>query len=165
MQTSAITPERFVIIGVGNPTRRDDGAGNAVIRDLQVRLEGSTDVRLMESSGDPAELLAAWTGVPVVIVVDASRSGAPPGTVTELDAAKGSSGHGLRRSTHAMGVMEAVQLGKALGRMPSQLRILAIEGADFGYGEGLSRSVEVAVAVLADRLFAEVETGLKREKR
>ncbi len=149
-----------VLIGVGNPSRRDDGAGNRFVRELRALLgECKNHVRLMESDGDPAALLAAWTGVPLAIVVDASNSGAEPGTVTELDASATSNGHGLRHSTHSMGVMEAVQLGKALGRMPSRLRVFGIEGADFSYGEGLTDKVELAVAGLVGRIAAMLGRG------
>jgi hydrogenase maturation protease len=144
-----------VVIGVGNSSRRDDGAGRHFVRTLRERLGDASDVRVVESDGDPAELLELWTGAPVAIVVDASSSRARPGTVTELDGAKGSNGFGLRHSTHAMGVIEAVQLGKALGRMPSRLRIFGIEGEDFSFGEGLTPAVESAVAGLVERVIRE----------
>jgi hydrogenase maturation protease len=54
-----------------------------------------------------------------------------------------------------MGVIEAVQLGKALGRMPSRLRIFGIEGEDFSFGEGLTPAVESAVAGLVERVIRE----------
>jgi hydrogenase maturation protease len=145
-----------LVIGVGNPSRRDDGAGLCVVRELRARLDGGEGARLVESDGDPAQLLEEWTGVPVAIVVDASSSGAAPGTVIEIDPTRGSNGHGLRRSTHAMGLMEAVQLGLALGRMPARLRIIAIEGEDFSHGEGLTTAVRQAVDALVGRIATEL---------
>jgi hydrogenase maturation protease len=147
---------QVVVIGVGNEYRRDDAAGLLLVRSLRLAFGDSNDISLFESDGDPADLLAHWTGVRVAIVVDASSSGAAPGTVMELDASKGANGHGLRHSTHAMGVMEAVQLGTALGRMPSRLRIFAIEGEDFGFGEGVTEAVRRAVDALAVRIVGTV---------
>jgi len=151
------TPD-IVVIGVGNENRRDDGAGLLFVRALRRRLGDSNGVRFYESDGDPARLLEHWTGVRLAIVVDAARSGAEPGTLTEIDAARGANGHGLRHSTHAMGVIEAVQLGTALGRMPSRLRLFAIEGEEFGFGEGVTDGVGAAVTRLVDRVAAEVGT-------
>jgi hydrogenase maturation protease len=147
---------QVVVIGVGNDSRRDDGAGLLFVRELRNRLGDSNGVQIFESDGDPAKLLERWTGASLSIVVDASSSGAAPGTVTEINAARGSNGHGLRHSTHAMGVMEAVQLGMALGRMPSRLRIFAIEGQDFGFGEGVTEAVRRSVNSLAEMVMEAV---------
>lgn len=143
-------------IGIGNLSRRDDGAGIVFARELRSRIGGGECVRITESDGDPAKLLEVWTGVALAIVVDASSSGAAPGTVIEIDPTRGSNGHGLRRSTHAMGLMEAVQLGLALGRMPARLRIFAIEGEDFTHGEGLTLAVRQAVDALVARIATEL---------
>ena len=79
-------------------SRRDDGAGLVCVRELRASLGDTDDVKLVESDGDPTELLEHWTGARVAIVVDASSSGAAPGTVTELDASteRMATGSGLR---------------------------------------------------------------------
>ena len=154
-----IREPQIVIIGVGKDSRRDDSAGLRFVRILGERLGDIgdiADIDLIESDGDPGEILDSWTGARIAIVVDASSSGASPGTVIELDIWKGSNGFGLRHSTHGTGVMEAVHLGSALGRMPSSLRVFAVEGADFGFGEGLSQAVEKAIDRLVDRVASDL---------
>jgi hydrogenase maturation protease len=154
-----------IIIGIGNVSRRDDGAGPSFVRECRSRLRDAPGVKLFESDGDPAELLGLWAGVPLVIVVDAASSGRPPGTVTEVDLTSGSNGVGLRHSTHAMGLTEAVQLGRALGRMPAELRVFAIEGEDFSHGEGLSPLVARAVTELVQVVEEIVGCGELQSKR
>ena len=61
----------------------------------------------------------------------------------------------LRSSTHAFGVSDAVELARALGRLPDRLDVYAIEGASFAAGDGLSPDVERAVDELATTLGSE----------
>ena len=92
-----------VVICLGNDLRGDDGAGLEVARLLRPLLPAH--VALLESDGDPAEIVDAWAGAPLAVVVDAVVSGAPPGTVHHqagLDARAGS-----RPSSHALGLADA----------------------------------------------------------
>jgi hydrogenase maturation protease len=130
-----------MVIGVGNPWRGDDAAGLEVAR----RTGG------VQHEGDCTRLLDAWEGHDDVVVVDAALSGAAPGTVHRVGAPLPVT---LRSSSHAFGVAEAVELARALGRLPRGLRVCAIEGSDFALGPGLSPEVEAAVESLAAQLIS-----------
>lgn len=148
-----------VVIGMGNPFRRDDGAGLEVARRL--RLLSLRDVSVLEHGGEPAGLLDAWSGAGEVYVIDSVR-GAEPGTVHHL---RMSSQEPLAithesGSTHTLGLGEAVELARALELLPPMLNVIGIEGSDFSTGEGVSPAVERAAIEVADelarRLAAEV---------
>ena len=133
-----------MVIGVGSRWRGDDAAGLAVARRVGGR----------ELEGDPATLLDEWAGADEVVLVDAALSGAPPGTIRRYDAASGPlPARSLRSSTHAFGVSDAIELARALGRLPARLEVYAIEGASFTAGDGLSAAVERAVDELAASLI------------
>ena len=125
------------MIGVGNPWRRDDGAGPAVAAAL-----GGT------WTDDPSRLLDLLSGAERAVVVDAAASGAQPGTIRRFDGAARPLPAGAARSTHAFGVADAVELARALGRLPPRLDVYTIEGADFTAGAGLSPAVARAVKAL-----------------
>ena len=55
-------------------------------------------------------------------------------------------------STHAFGVAEAIELARALGRLPASLTVYAIEGDRFDVGQELSPEVEAAIDKLVDEL-------------
>ena len=55
-------------------------------------------------------------------------------------------------STHALGLAEAVELARSLGRLPQRVVVYGIEGESFAFGKGLS----AAVAAAADRVTEEV---------
>jgi hydrogenase maturation protease len=139
-----------IVIGIGNDLRRDDGAGPAVIDELRRR--DLDDVTLAVSDGEPARLIDLWAPADLAVVVDAVRSPAGhAGRVRELDTIDdGRPGP----SSHTLGLVEAARLGETLGRMPARLRIYVIDGADFGYGPGLSPPVTRAVIQVADQITA-----------
>ena len=98
-----------LVIGVGNPWRGDDGAGIEVAR----RVGG------IAFEGDGTGLVELWAGAEDAVVVDAAASGAAPGTVHRFDAAAGPlPARSLRSSTHHFGVADAIELARALDRLP-----------------------------------------------
>jgi hydrogenase maturation protease len=135
------------VIGIGNEWRGDDGAGLAAAE----RAGG------LALAGEPIALVEALgaAGGDEVVIVDAVSSGARPGTVHVFDA-------GLEPlpaelfgspSTHALGLAEAIEIARSLGRLPARVRVYGIEGAQFDYGRGLSPEVDAAVG----RVLAEIE--------
>jgi hydrogenase maturation protease len=144
-----------MVIGIGNEARGDDGAGRQVARALR-SLAGDR-VRVLDCSGDAAELLDLWQGGDRVYVVDALRSGAKPGSWRriagdELATAVLAPG----TSTHGLSIAEAVALGQVLHRMPDRLVVYGIEGTRFAMGTDLSaataRAVDEVTRALADEL-------------
>ncbi|MFD0899216.1 hydrogenase maturation protease [Actinomadura sediminis] len=113
------------------------------------------------TDGEPARLIDLWAGAGLAIVVDAVRSDPPdPGRVHEFGAALDAGAAGSVRfparpvTDHALGLGGAVALGLAVDRMPGRLRVLAIEGLDFGFGRDLTPRVAAAVDAVADRIAA-----------
>jgi hydrogenase maturation protease len=143
-----LSPARVVVIGVGNSFRCDDAAGLEVAR----RLEPLDGAQVHAREGDLAGLVDLWDDAASVIVIDAASSGAPPGTIHRFDAISDPLPTGLLSSTHAFGVAEAIELARALGRLPASFTVYAIEGTRFEVGQGLSPEVEAATSKLVDEL-------------
>jgi hydrogenase maturation protease len=146
----------IVVMGVGNAQRCDDAAGLLVARGVRARA-GRDDVAVLERSGEATSLMQAWDGARAVIIADAVRSGAAPGTVHRLDAvAESIPDSFLRCSTHSFGVADAIELGRALGQLPPYLVVYGVEGQDFDHGEELSAEVAAALPRVIDRILAEI---------
>jgi hydrogenase maturation protease len=153
---------RYVVVGVGNPYRRDDAAGLEVAARLAGRVPAGVEV--ITCAQEPSRLLDAFEGCGAALVVDACASGAAPGTVHRFDAAVGAiPAKTFRSSTHAFGVGEAVELARALGRLPSTVVVYGVEGEAFEAGEGLSPPVAGAVSHAAERMLADLELLTKEE--
>ena len=132
----------LLIVGIGNEFRGDDVAGLFVVRCLRRLLpdEELPGLTIMGQSGEGTALIEAWQGHETVILVDAARSGAAPGTVHRFEVGDGPLPAVLdgRLSSHAFGVAGAVAIARALDRLPPRLVVYALEGKTFDLGEPLS---------------------------
>lgn len=147
------------VIAIGNPYRGDDGAGAAVLSLLAERFDGDDRVRLVELDGESVRLMQAWEGSQIVWIVDAVRSGRPPGSFHEVDPARLDEldDRGARiGGGHLLGLGEAYALARVLDALPAELRVLGVEGESFDDGEGLSPSVRRGVAGATAYLAGEI---------
>ena len=149
-----------LLVGMGNIYRQDDGAGLLAARELADADPEAIEVIL--NIGDPLSLISAWAGRET-IVVDATLSGQPPGTVTCYDAlaAPLPVSTFVACSTHDLGLNETVELARALDRMPGSLRVYGIEGSQFAHGTEVSRQVRAGI----DRVVAEIRTHWLTDSR
>ena len=146
---------RLIVIGLGNPDRGDDGAGRAVAKRLRGEL--SPAVEVAEHDGEATGLLALFDRADGAVLVDACVSDAPPGTVRRFDVGSEPLPQaGFSLSTHGLGLVEAVELARALGQLPSPCIVYAIEAQSAGAGEALSPPVAAAVGVVSERVRGEI---------
>ena len=146
---------KILVIGIGNERRGDDAAGLLAARRLRDR--GIAGVDVVEAQGEGTGLLDQWAAAETVYIIDAVFSGAPPGSCFRLDARRRiPAGLNLQCSTHGFGVAAAIELARALNRLPRTLIIYGIEGAKFRIGEAISveaqRGVEATVAAILEDL-------------
>lgn len=139
---------RRLVIGLGNPARGDDAAGLEVAK----RLEHTPALARQTASVD---LIEDWEAADEVIVVDAMRSGAPPGAVRRFDAIRTPIETMNSTSTHGFGISEIVELARTLDRLPSKLTVYGIELRSAAMGTEMSPEVADAV----DRVVAEIEAA------
>ena len=153
MSTRPVQDEQLtLVIGIGNFYRGDDALGIVVARRLKAR--NPDHITIVEQSGEGAALMAAWQHASSVIVVDAMKSGAQPGSIQRFDAhTEPLPSRIFPKSTHAFSLVEAIELARVLGQLPQQLIVYAVEGKNIAPGEGLSAEVEQAADEL-ERLLA-----------
>jgi hydrogenase maturation protease len=133
-----------LLIGLGVSHRGDDGVGIEVVRRVAALQPQGVDVLEVD---DPASLLDTWSGMDHVVVVDAMSSRREPGTVLTLDVTDSSlpSEGWAAGGTHALGLATAVELSRALGRLPRRLMVVGIEVESTAPGTQLSAAVSAAV--------------------
>ncbi len=153
---------RTLVVGLGNPDRGDDAVGPAVADAVRGLLPDAATVVVADG---PLALLDVWDGYDDVVVVDAVRSGRPPGSIVVIDAVATtlpteSTGAG----THAFGLEAVVELARALRRLPPRLVLVGVESAEFDRGTPMSLEVTAAVAdaagAVTDIVSAAVEDGV-----
>ena len=140
----------MIVIGLGNEFRRDDAVGLIAARRLR-----ENGFAAEEFEGDVASLIDRWKGADGLILMDAVRSGAIPGTLHRLDVSASPLPRELfRSSTHALGLAEAIELSRTLGTLPARVFVFGVEARDFTAGVGLSPEVEGVLPVLVEEVVS-----------
>jgi hydrogenase maturation protease len=149
---------RSLFVGVGNQLRGDDAAGLLAARSL--RAIGPQGVEVRELEGEPAALIEVWEGAGLVLVADAVSSGGEPGEVHRIDAGAGPLPAAFAgASTHSLGLAEAVELARALERLPPRLVVYGIEAASFEAGAEPAAAVRAAAERVAATAIEELRGG------
>ena len=144
---------RPLVIGVGNPDAGDDVAGRLVARLLASAPDAGFDV--VEASGEASGLISLFEGRDHVVLIDASRSGSPPGALHRFAAHEKALPASLAAvSSHGFGAAAAIELARVLGLLPGTVIVHAIEGACFNPGSPPSDAVRTAAETLAETLLA-----------
>lgn len=147
-----MTTTHTLIIGIGNRYRGDDAFGCLVVAELTGRLPSG--VQGIEHDGEPAALMDCWQGAQKVVLIDAVSSGAQAGKIFHFDLAQQSLPEQFNLySTHAFGVPQAIELARALNKLPPEIAFIGVEGECFDAGEALSTPLlKVKEAVIAEIL-------------
>lgn len=134
-----------VVIGIGNPHRRDDGIGPAVAAMLSSGPPAG--VRVLSCAGEMTEILDAWAGAGIAVIVDAAVGGTP-GEVRRCGI--DDFVEATPFSSHELSLRSTYELARALDRAPGSVVVVTVDAADTGYGEGLSPAVAAALPKAAD---------------
>jgi hydrogenase maturation protease len=143
----------MLILGCGKRQRGDDAAGILAVEHLR-----TLGIAAEVCAGESAELMEAWSGADDVILIDAVVTGAPAGTVHAWDGQHPPEFATVTGSTHGLGVAQAIELARALDRLPARVRVYGIEGKQFGIGSAVSPEVERAVEEVVQRVASSLSS-------
>ena len=109
----------------------------------------TADVELVDRA-DPTQLLDLWEGAALTIVVDAVQGEGPVGGIVVRDLsdphARPEGNHRwVTGGTHALGVLEAVELSRVLGTLPPTVIAVGVVAGCGDLGAPLSPQVVAAV--------------------
>jgi hydrogenase maturation protease len=148
---------RPLVVGLGSPDRGDDAVGPIVAR--RVAALRLPDIRVLERE-DPTSLIDLLSDHDPVVVVDAVHSDGPPGRLMVVETGCGAPALPARSwartgrgGTHAFGLAAAVELARALGRLPGRLVLLGIEAVAMDHGQPLSPAVAAAVPLAVEAVI------------
>ncbi len=143
-----------MLVGLGNEFRCDDSVGLRVAEALEKW--ASDDLIVQSYHGDALGLMALWEGVDELILVDAVRSLANSKDCLKIDL----NAESLPKvecpvSSHGMGLLEAIEMSKALGTLPARALFFGIAATDFSQGRELSDPVNAAKSKLCQAIEKE----------
>jgi len=146
-----------VIIGCGNLLRRDDGVGPLLIRRLW-ELGPPPGVRLADGGTAGMDVAFQIDGAAELIIVDACRTGAAPGTIFEVPGEELETPPLQAMNLHDFRWQHALAFDRWLlkDRFPKKVTVFLIEAETLEPGIGLSPAVEKAMERLARELLRRV---------
>lgn len=144
---------KSLVIGVGNRVRGDDAVGPLVADELRETYGGV--IPTMICDGDLSDLVLQWSAATNVVIIDAMVSShRRPGMTLEVDALASPLPTGKSMiSSHGVGLAEAIELGRLLGRLPRSLRIIGVEARSFDLFDPVTPEVAAVVPALAEKIF------------
>jgi hydrogenase maturation protease len=149
--------ERFelLVLGLGNPLCGDDGAGIAAVARLLARWSAPEGTLVLDGGTLGLSLLPYLQQARHAILVDAVRTGDPPGTIFRLrgdDVARAAAG---KLSPHQVGVADLLDSLQLVGGGPEELVLVGIAPARIDLELGCSPAVEARIDDLVEAVIQE----------
>jgi hydrogenase maturation protease len=145
----------LLVLGLGNVLLTDDGVGPAAVERLRDGYETPEGVRVLDGGTLGLSLLHYVEDCTSLVIVDAVKADAPPGTVVRLDGEDVGPAVATRLSPHQVGVADLLEGADLLGRKPPTVVLLGIVPSSIELGFGLSPEVEHALPALVELLKKE----------
>jgi hydrogenase maturation protease len=140
-------PAPILVLGLGNTLLSDDGVGPALLDQLSnsaQRWEGQ--VEFMDGGTQGLALLGRLSGRKALIIVDAVKTGAPPGTVHRMTLSElRSASPGRAGCAHEGNAGELLAAARLLDELPDRLFVVGVEPKKIATGLGLSAPVKRAL--------------------
>lgn len=147
---------KLLVVGVGNVLLRDDGLGVRVVEEL-AKKQWPPEVELLDGGTAGLDLLYLLEGADRVILVDSLQAGDVPGSIYRFEAGElDGFVKGAAMSLHQVGVLEVLELGRILGKLPPTV-VVGVQPADLGQGMELSPPLQEALPRVCRAVEAEIE--------
>ncbi|HUC75562.1 MAG TPA: hydrogenase maturation protease [Vicinamibacterales bacterium] len=145
----------LLVLGLGNLLLEDDGVGSAAMALLNECYVPPDGARVLDGGTLGLSLLPYLEDAEAVILVDAVKTDAPPGTFVRLDGDDVGPAVGTRLSPHQIGVADLLDGARLLGRYPPRVVLLGLVPGSMELAVGLSPSVRIALPGLVERIVGE----------
>jgi hydrogenase maturation protease len=149
-------PTPLLVLGLGNVLCGDDGVGVLAVRMLAERFEIPPGLRVLDGGTLGLGLLGHFDDAEEVLLVDAVRADAPPGTLVELAGEDVPPAVRDRLSVHQVGVADLLDALRLLGSYPRRLRLLGLVPGTLELGLARSPAVERALPALLDAVVERI---------
>lgn len=141
---------RDVVVGLGNPLMTDDGIGLAALARLRDEWEIAPAVELVDGGTWGMNLLPVIESARRLLLIDAIRSGMPPGTESVLSREEIPRFLATKLSPHQIDLREVLAIAELRGTLPQETIAIGLEPSLVELGTVLSPPVEAKL----DRLVA-----------
>jgi hydrogenase maturation protease len=146
----------FLVLGLGNLLCGDDGLGVTAVTAVARRYQVPDGVQLLDGGTLGLSLLGWLAEAEDILLVDAIRDGAAPGTLVRLEGDEVEHAARERLSVHQIGVADLLDSLRLLDAWPRRLALLGLEPEHLDLGLSRSHAVDRALPILVDAVVAEI---------
>ncbi len=147
-----------LVLGIGNTLLSDEGIGVHVVERLRGRLEGLPDVTLLDGGTLSFTLAEPIAAADHLIVVDAARLGAAPGTLRCLrDAEMDRYLLAGAKSVHEVSLGDLMDIARLSDTLPRRRALVAIEPQKLDWGDAPTPEVAAAIEPAVDLVMGLIE--------
>ena len=147
-----------LILGIGNILLKDEGVGVRVVEAMRP-LALPDHVELLDGGTLGAGLLDEIADRRKVIVIDAARTGSPPGSVCRFSSDDLEAEVGTSLSLHEFGLLDTLTMARHLGCHPHEVVLFGVEPKEIALGLDLSDVVAAAIPALVRMVADEAAAG------
>lgn len=147
---------RVVVLGLGNILLRDEGVGVRVIEALAARYVLPPEIEVVDGGTAGMELLNVMAGCDHLLICDAVKDDAPPGTVIKLSDAEIPSFFQTRFSPHQLGLADVLATLTLTDEAPGGVTLIGIVPLDLELGIELSPAVGAVVGEAVEAVAGEL---------
>lgn len=147
----------ILVLGVGNVLLSDEGAGVRALERLQERYLLPEQVRVLDGGTMGLDLLPYIEQTSSLLLLDAVRTGRPPGSLVRLEGDEIPAVLALKLSVHQVGLQELLAASLFRQTLPSRIVLLGIEPAVINWSLALSAPVAASLDDLASAAALELE--------
>jgi len=151
-------PIGVLVLGLGNVLLGDDGLGAAAVSRIERNYRIPPGVSLEDGGTLGLSLLGLLAESDRVILVDAVRTGSPPGTLVRIDGEDVMDAVRERLSPHQVGVADLLDAARLIGRYPSTVTLLGLVPEFIDLSVVRSSSVEAKLDELVEAVVQEVQS-------
>lgn len=145
----------LLVLGLGNVLLEDDGVGAAAVSILRERYTAPDGVEVLDGGTLGLSLLPYLQSAETVILVDAVRTDAEPGSLVRLTGDEVAPAVATRLSPHQVGVADLLDGARWLERYPTRVVLLGLVPESMELSVGLSAKVRPALPALVERIVDE----------
>jgi hydrogenase maturation protease len=156
MGGETISPQKIVILGVGSLLLSDEGVGVHVANEL-MKMDLPAEVSVVEGGTDGFRLLNVITEADRLIVIDAVKGGAEPGSIYRFDIDEvRNCPPGFKTSVHQIGILEVIDLSGLIGKTP-HTTVIGIEPKSLEMGMELTHEIKSKIPRIIELIFEELK--------
>src|SRR4030043_219411 len=156
-----VSPLKIVILGVGNLLLSDEGVGVHIANEL-IKMDLPPEVSVVEGGTDGFRLLNVITEADRLIVIDAVKGNADPGSIYRFDIDDvRNCPSGFKTSVHQIGILEVIDLSELIGKNP-HTTIIGIAPKSLEMSMELSPEVKSKTPRIIELIFEELKINIRK---